>query len=64
MANSTYYYVHSCAHKSSDPNCNAVVVKEQICRRNEDGTETWVPNLRVLKDPVRRFYITKNKIKC
>ena len=63
MANSTYYYVHSCAHKSNDPNCNAVVVKEQICRHNEDGTETWVPNLRVLKDPVRRFYITKKQFR-
>lgn len=61
MAKIDRYYVHSCHHRSDDPNCNAVVVKEQICKHNDDGTETWEPYLRVIKDPTRSFYITKTQ---
>ena len=61
MAKVDRYYVHSCHHRSDDPNCNAVVVKEQICKHNDDGTETWEPYLRVIKDPTRSFYITKTQ---
>ena len=63
MAKPNYYYVHSCHHRSDDTNCNAVVVKEQICKHNDDGTETWEPNLRVIKDPTRKFYITLNQFR-
>ena len=61
MAKIDRYYVHSCHHRSDDTNCNAVVVKEQICKHNDDGTETWEPYLRVIKDPTRSFYITKTQ---
>lgn len=61
MAKVDRYYVHSCHHRSDDTNCNAVVVKEQICKHNDDGTETWEPYLRVIKDPTRSFYITKTQ---
>ena len=61
MAKIDHYYVHSCHHRSDDTNCNAVVVKEQICKHNDDGTETWEPYLRVIKDPTRSFYITKTQ---
>ena len=63
MTKPNYYYVHSCHHRSDDTNCNAVVVKEQICKHNDDGTETWEPNLRVIKDPTRKFYITLNQFR-
>jgi hypothetical protein len=53
-----HYYIHSCSHKSRDSRDNAIIVREDVCTTDEDGTEHWEPALRIIRDPERPFYIT------
>lgn len=53
------YYIHS-AHckRGDDPTYNAVIVKEEICKTDDNGNVTWEPNLKIYPDPERTFFVT------
>lgn len=59
--NNIRFYIHSthCKTKDNDSSKDAVVVKEKILVKNDDGTEKWVDHLNIIRDPVRPFWITK-----
>lgn len=43
------------------PKGNAVIIKESACFQDEDGNRTFIPKLKIISNPSRKFWITKKE---
>jgi len=52
-------YIHSCPYRDPKRQLEVIAVKEHLVYKEEDGRYTAKPNLRFIKNPPRRFWVTK-----